>query len=167
MVPASTVSNWMVPALMVRGVLPLALAAPVEGLAKAIQLSVAPVFLLAGVSGLLGVFTNRLARIIERARVLQDQARSAPIARGREVRRELLVQKRRMTLVLRAIQCCTVTVLLVCLVVAVVFVSAVARLDLALLVVPLFVAAMAWLMAAVVLFLIEMQLAAEQLRRRF
>ena len=51
--------------------------------------------------------------------------------------------------------------------VAVVFVSAVARLDLALLVVPLFVAAMGWLMAAVVLFLIEMQLAAEQLRRRF
>jgi hypothetical protein len=64
-----------------------------------------------------------LARIIERARVLQDQARAAPIARGRAVRRELVV--------------------------------------------PLFVAAMGWLMAAVVLFLIEMQLAAEQLRRRF
>ncbi|MFN9620676.1 MAG: DUF2721 domain-containing protein [Synechococcaceae cyanobacterium] len=139
----------------------------VEGLAKAIQLSVAPVFLLAGVSGLLGVLTTRLARIIERARVLQDQVRAEPIARGRALRRELAVQKRRMTLVLRAIQCCTVTVLLVALVVAVVFVSAVARVDLALLVVPLFVAAMGLLMAAVVLFLIEMQLAAAQLRRRF
>ena len=145
----------------------LAVLAPVEGLAKAIQLSVAPVFLLAGVSGLLGVFTNRLARIIERARVLQDQARDAAIATSRQVRKELQVQKQRMTLVMRAIQCCTVTVLLIALVVAVVFVSAVARLDLALMVVPLFVAAMLFLMAAVLLFLKEMQLAAEQLRRRF
>ena len=148
-------------------VVPLAVAAPVEGLARSIQLSVAPVFLLAGVSGLLGVFTTRLARIIERARTLQDLARDAAIATSRQVRRELQVQKRRMALVMRAIQCCTVTVLLVALVVAVVFVSAVARLNLALVVVPLFVAAMAFLMAAVVLFLLEIQLAAEQLRRRF
>ena len=132
---------------------------PVEGLAKAIQLSVAPVFLLAGVSGLLGVLTNRLARITDRARVLQDQSREAGIAGGRQGRRELQVQKQRMRLVLRAIQCCTITVLLVALVVAVVFVSAVARLDLAQMVVPLFVAAM--------LFLLEMQLAAEQLNRSF
>lgn len=148
-------------------VVQLAVVAPVEGLAKAIQLSVAPVFLLAGVSGLLGVFTTRLARIIERARVLQDQARDAAIATSRQVRKELQVQKQRMGLVMRAIQCCTVTVLLVALVVAVVFVSAVARLDLALMVVPLFVAAMVLLMVAVVLFLMEMQLAAEQLNRRF
>ena len=141
--------------------------APVESLAKAIQLSVAPVFLLAGVSGLLGVFTNRLARIIERARLLQDQSREATVSTGRRVRVELQVQKRRIALVMRAIQCCTVTVLLIALVVAVVFVSAVARLDLALMVVPLFVAAMLFLMAAVLLFLREMQLAAEQLRRRF
>ena len=60
--------------------------APVESLAKAIQLSVAPVFLLAGVSGLLGVFTNRLARIIERARLLQDQSREATVSTGRRVR---------------------------------------------------------------------------------
>lgn len=83
------------------------------------------------------------------------------------MRKELRVQKLRMTLVMRAIQCCTVTVLLIALVVAVVFVSAVARLDLAMMVVPLFVAAMVFLMAAVVLFLKEMQLAAQQLRRRF
>lgn len=141
--------------------------APVEGLARAIQLSLAPVFLLAGVSGLLGVFTNRLARIIERARVLQDQQRDAPIATGRQVCRELQIQKQRMELVMRAIQCCTVTVLLVALVVSMVFLSAVARLDLAPIVVPLFVAAMLFLMAAVLLFLREMQVAADQLRRRF
>lgn len=140
---------------------------PVEGLARAIQLSVAPVFLLAGVSGLLGTLTHRLARIIDRARVLQDQSREAGIAGGRQGRRELQVQKRRMRLVLRAIQCCSVTVLLIALLVALVFLSAVARLDLARMVVPLFVAAMLFLMAAVLLFLLEMQLAAQQLERRF
>jgi len=35
---------------------------------QAIQLSVAPVFLLTGIAGLLGVMANRLARTIDRAR---------------------------------------------------------------------------------------------------
>jgi hypothetical protein len=43
--------------------------APVEGLARAIQLSLAPVFLLAGVSGLLGVFTKSLRKNRQKRRV--------------------------------------------------------------------------------------------------
>jgi len=38
-----------------------------------IQLAVAPVFLLTGVGGLLAVLTNRLARIIDRARFLEER----------------------------------------------------------------------------------------------
>jgi len=141
--------------------------APVEGLAKAIQLSVAPVFLLAGISGLLGVLSNRLARIIDRGRQLQVQASDSSVAVSRDARRELQLQKRRMGLMLKAIELATVTILLVALVVAIVFVSAVARLDLALLVVPLFVLAMVCLMVAVVLFLREVQIATGQIRRWF
>jgi len=140
---------------------------PVEGLAKAIQLSVAPVFLLAGISGLLGVLSNRLARIIDRGRQIQDQARDASVAISREARQELQLQKRRMGLMLKAIELATFTILLVSLVVAIVFVSAVARIDLALLVVPLFVLAMLCLMVAVVLFLREVQIATSQIRRWF
>lgn len=40
-------------------------------IAHVIQLAVAPVFLLTGVAGILSVLTNRLARIIDRARVLE------------------------------------------------------------------------------------------------
>ena len=141
--------------------------APVEGLAKAIQLSVAPVFLLAGISGLLGVLSNRLARIIDRGRQLQVQANDPSVAVSRDARRELQLQKRRMGLMLKAIELATVTILLVALVVAIVFVSAVARLDLALLVVPLFVLAMLSLMVAVVQFLREVQIATGQIRRWF
>ena len=38
------------------------------GLAQAIQLSVAPVFLLTAIAGLLGVISNRLARVLDRSR---------------------------------------------------------------------------------------------------
>jgi hypothetical protein len=89
------------------------------------------------------------------------------VAVSRDARRELQLQKRRMGLMLKAIELATVTILLVALVVAIVFVSAVARLDLALLVVPLFVLAMLSLMVAVVLFLREVQIATGQIRRWF
>lgn len=138
--------------------------APVEGLARASHLSVAPVFLLAGISGLLNVLTNRLNRIIDRARRLQDEESTSA---NRDSRLELQIQKKRIRLVMQAIGFATVTILLVALVVAIVFVSAVTSIDLALIVVPLFVLAMACLMVAVVLFLREVQLATGQLRRRF
>ena len=38
-----------------------------------IQLAVAPVFLLTAVSGMIGVVANRLARIIDRARVVEER----------------------------------------------------------------------------------------------
>ena len=38
----------------------------------AIQLAIAPVFLLSGIAALLGVMANRLARIIDRARMLEQ-----------------------------------------------------------------------------------------------
>lgn len=141
--------------------------ATVETLARAIQLSVAPVFLLAGIGGLLVVLTNRLARIVDRSRRLQEQMGDATVSRARQSKQELQLQKRRMTLVLKALELCTVTILLVALVVAIVFVSVVTAIDLALVVVPLFVAAMLCLMVAVLLFMREVQLAAAQLRRWF
>jgi len=145
-------------------VLALISPAPVEGLARAIHLSVAPVFLLAGIAGLLNVLTNRLNRIIDRARRLQEEDSRGTKQDGLL---ELQIQKKRIRLVMKAIELSTLTILLVALVVAIVFVSAVTAMDLALIVVPLFVLAMACLMVAVVLFLLEVQLATGQLRRRF
>lgn len=140
---------------------------PSHALAQAIQLSLAPVFLLASMSGLLMVLTNRLTRLIDRARLLQEQGRDSGQDTGRSGRLELQGQKQRMGLILKAIGFCTVTMLLVALVVAIVFISVVAQIDLALVVVPLFVLAMLCLMVAVLLFLREVQLATAQLRRSF
>ena len=130
-------------------------------------MSVAPVFLLAGIGGLLVVLNSRLVRIVDRSRELQalTQSRDTPVSSERESKTELQALKRRMALVMKAIELLTITILLVALVVAVVFISAVTQLDLALLVVPLFVMAMVCLMAAALLFQREVQLATAQVRR--
>lgn len=45
-----------------------------------IQLAVAPVFLLTAVAGMIGAVANRLARIIDRARLLEDRIKATPQA---------------------------------------------------------------------------------------
>ena len=50
--------------------------ADVTTVAHVIQQAVAPVFLLTGIGAILGVITSRLARIVDRARVLSHS--SAP-----------------------------------------------------------------------------------------
>ena len=131
---------------------------PVLGLAKAIQLSVAPVFLLTAIAGLLGVISNRLARVLDRARDTSAQASDS---------QELLLLRRRMVLLSRAIETVTVTGVLVSAVVAVTFISAIAVIDLAAIVVPLFVTAMLALMLGLVLLLLDTRVASRMIRRRF
>ena len=60
----------------------------ISPIAHVIQLSVAPVFLLSGIGAILAVMTNRLGRIIDRARTLETQLENAAAgtrldARGR------------------------------------------------------------------------------------
>jgi hypothetical protein len=145
----------------------------VVGLSRAIQLSVAPVFLFTGVTGLLSLFTSRLARIIDRSRLIQEALeaqRKTQDDRTEDVERlerVLLVQRRRTFLINRAILAVTVTALLVAAVVAVLFISAVAALDVTAIVVPLFVAAMGAMIVGLLLFLLEVQLAIRQNPRRY
>jgi hypothetical protein len=123
------------------------------------------VFLLAGISGLLGVITTRLARIIDRARLLKERNGVATVAQERELQGELTLHRRRMTLASRAFACAATSFLLVATVVVVLFLSTLATIDLTPLVALLFVMAMGSLMTAVVLLLREVQLGSLALRR--
>ena len=51
--------------------MPTELSVPV--ISHAIQLAVAPVFLLTGVATLMGVMATRLARIVDRARMIEEK----------------------------------------------------------------------------------------------
>jgi Protein of unknown function (DUF2721). len=131
-----------------------------ESLSKAIQLSVAPVFLLAGIGALMNVISARLARIVDAARQARDAARAGE-ALDEQQRRSY---RRRMQLTIRAIELLTAATLLISAVVAVTFFSVISRVNLTLVVVPLFIAAMSLLMLASLCFLREVQMASRHLR---
>ena len=135
-----------------------AASSPMLGLAKAIQLSVAPVFLMTGIAGLLGVISNRLGRVLDRAQRLQSVTDEAM---------DLALLKRRMTLLTRASEAVTATGVLVATVVAVTFISTIAVIDLTAIVVPLFVVAMVSLIIGLLTLLLDARVSARLIRRRF
>ena len=132
--------------------------------AHAIQLAVAPVFLLTGISAILAVMTNRLGRIIDRARVLEAKLDGAAAEILTGLRADLAILSRRAKLINRAITLCTTTALLVCTVIAILFLSAFLRFDASLSVALLFIAAMSTFFFALVWFLREIYLATVNLR---
>lgn len=134
------------------------------GIGQVIQLAVAPVFLLSGIGVILTVLTNRLARVVDRARRLEDAARasSGPDLAAR--RRELDVMATRARLMNRAITLGTLSALLVALVVVVLFLAAFLHFEAAAAVAALFVLAMLCLIGALLYFLREVFIAVAALR---
>lgn len=125
----------------------------IPGVAHVIQLSVAPVFLLTGVGAILGVLINRLGRIVDRFRVLERHAGEEEAENG------MRVLARRARMIHWAIGLCTSCALLVCMVIATLFVGSIAGVELSMLIAVLFIAAMLALVAALLCFLREITLA--------
>jgi hypothetical protein len=132
--------------------------------AHAIQLAVAPVFLLTGIASILAVMTNRLNRVIDRARVLEERLERASPESLASLRADLAVLSRRAKLNGRAITLCTTTALLVCIVIAILFLSAFLRFDATIPVALLFILAMFCFFLGLVYFLREIYLATMTLR---
>lgn len=134
-------------------------ASGISSVAHVIQLAVAPVFLLTGVGAILAVLINRLARVVDRFRVLEKQlglpAETALLAE----RAEMGILARRARLIHWAISLCTVCALLVCVVIATLFVGSVIAVDLSAAIALLFIAAMFALIAGLLSFLREITLA--------
>ena len=138
--------------------------AGVAGIAHVIQLSIAPVFLLSGVSAMLGVLSHRLGRIIDRARGLETRLEAAALDRAEPLQKELLLLGRRARLVSQAISMCTICALLICAVVIGLFVGAILGKDVSYGVGVLFIAALLALGAGLITFLREIHLALRNLR---
>ena len=131
-----------------------------ESLSKAIQLSVSPVFLLAGIGALLNVLSARLARVADHSRRLSESDAS-----GDEFERRHC--KRRMQHILRAIWLLTCATLLLSIVVSTMFMSVITQVNLTVIVAPLFITTMGMLMLASISFLLEVRLASDFVRRKF
>lgn len=137
--------------------------AHVASIAQVIQLAVAPVFLLAGVGTTLNVLATRIARIIDRARGMEEQLLHAAPEAAQELHARLRVLSKRASLINRAIGLCVLCGLLVSLVVAALFISSSLKIDLATPIAVAFVIALLSLAAALVYFLREVFIATESL----
>jgi Protein of unknown function (DUF2721) len=132
-------------------------------IAHLIQSSVAPVFLLSGVAATLGVLTNRLSRIVDRARKLEEQLESHP-GRAPQLHGDLAVLVRRAHYINVAISLCTIAALMVALVVVSLFANAFFSQELGVFIALLFVGAMVCLSAAFIAFFVEVRIAVAALR---
>jgi len=136
---------------------------PVATIAHAIQLAVAPVFLLTGVASVLSVLTTRLGRIIDRSRFLHGKSLETQDD-DQCIQGELISLTRRGRLIHWAIGLCTLCLLLICAVVGVLFLGAFFKINMPVVIATLFVAAMLSLCIALLNFICEIFLATAQVR---
>jgi hypothetical protein len=139
-------------------------AAHVSEIAGVIQLSVAPVFLLAGVGAIINAMSTRLGRAVDRARVLESELPRADAALAQHMHAELENISQRARLIFRAIALAVLCALLVTVLLIVAFVDAFLATDLSLLLAAIFVGALAAFSAALLVFLREILLASANLR---
>ena len=132
----------------------------VAALGAAIQMAIAPVFLLSGVAAFLGVLNTRLMRVIDRTRLIevhhpQDEDDVA----------ELRILMRRRRYLNRAITLSTGCALLVAFIIMLMFLGIVVHFAVVKIVVFLFIAAMLGLIASLLSFLREVNLAVRFFRK--
>jgi hypothetical protein len=132
-------------------------------IAHLIASAVAPVFLLTGVAAMLAVLTNRLARIVDRARTLEDRLESRT-GKTKELHADLMVLARRARYINLAISLCAVAAVMVAAVVVTLFANAFFGLGIGGVIASLFVGSLLLLSAAFITFFIEVRYATAALR---
>ena len=141
-------------------------AADLADVARTIQLALAPVFLLTGISGMLNVMSGRLGRVIDRARRLENlHGDSSGEEQVRHVQ-ELRILDRRISLVSDAIFLFVACAIATSLVVALLFVAGLTGWHLADLIAIVFILAMLLLVVGLVLFSIEVRVATRSIHVR-
>jgi hypothetical protein len=131
----------------------------IDEITHAIQLAIAPVFLLTAVGTLLMVFTNRLSRAVDRRRVVKKLLPELGDGALSEANDELAHIARRIQLIYTAIVLAVLCALFICLLIAVAFIDAFIDANLGKVLGVLFVLAMLALIAALITFLREIFIA--------
>jgi hypothetical protein len=137
--------------------------ADMTAIARLIQLAVAPVFLLTGIGAMLGVMTNRLTRIIDRSRSLEKHTPNDVHSKNLvDIEMNALAHRGRFINI--SITLCSLSALLIALVIAILFLGAFVKFNATMPVSLLFVTAMALLIVALLFFLREILLANSSIR---
>lgn len=135
-----------------------------SAIAQTIQLSVTPVFLLVATGSLLNVIAGRLARVVDRSRVLMERWPDTEGVEHDRIVAELRVADRRMAVINNSILASVAGGIVVCLLVALLFTQAFTGANLAVAASWAFAVAMLLLLISLILFLIEVRLAIRTIR---
>ena len=138
-------------------------ASQLDSVVHFIQLAIAPVFLLTAIGSMLATMTNRVARIVDRARELEKRLTGA-IESSSPEHRELRLLARRARLINMAITFTVLSALLVCVSIGGLFLDAYLQRSLTTLVAWIFGVALVALIAGLALFLREIYVATATLR---
>lgn len=131
----------------------------IETIASVIQLAVAPVFLLAGIAGLLNVLSVRLGRAVDRVRIVETRLGKEPHSDHVVVlQAEISALWSRIRLANWSIRMFVAGALVVCLVIVSLFFSELTLLNMSAAIVVFFLGAMLLLIMGLILFLIEVSI---------
>jgi hypothetical protein len=133
-------------------------------IAHLIQVALTPIFLMTAVGVTLNVLTNRLARIVDRARNLENSLNRPEAVAPADAHRQLGVLARRSVYINAAITLIIASGLLISLVVVMLFVNAFLRWNLAAAIAFVFILSMLSLALSLLAFLIEVRIATRALR---
>jgi CBS domain containing-hemolysin-like protein len=134
-------------------------------IAHLIQVALTPIFLISAIGVTLNVLTSRLARIVDRARAMEDRLlHPGYVQDGRDLHAQLKILARRSRWINAAIILITLSALFIALVVVMLFVNAFLRYELSAVIAGMFIMSMLTLAAALLTFLIEVRIATTTLR---
>jgi hypothetical protein len=126
---------------------------PAGSLLSITQLAITPVILISGEGALMITLTNRMARIVDRTRILAGQVRQASGDERQHLHSQLGIMWRRARLVRMAVTFAGGSMLVACCLVIAIFAGATLSRELDLVMVGLFVTSVLLLIAALVAFL--------------
>src|SRR5579862_6077200 len=138
---------------------------PAFDIAHLIQVALTPIFLISAIGVTLNVLTSRLARIVDRARAMEDiVCQPAYQPSGRDLHAALRVLARRARYINAAITLITLSALFIALVVVMLFVNAFAHWELSAFIAIMFILSMLAFAGALTAFLIEVRIATNTLQ---
>ncbi len=133
-------------------------------IAQTIQLALAPVFVLVAIGNIMNLLSTRLGRVVDRARMMQERYRDTSGLEHDLVVREIRLLDRRIVLIGRAILLLVLSGLTIGMTVVILFLGDFLDWDLPQLTAASFILAIALLMGALLLFLLETRQASAALR---
>lgn len=131
---------------------------------QTIQLALTPVFVLVAIGNILNILSTRQGRVVDRARILQNRHGETQGPMHDMIVQELRLVDRRMGLITHAVRFMVLSGLAIGVTVAILFLSGLGGLDWHAAAAVTFLGAIVLLLIALMLFLNEIQVAAEALR---